>query len=57
MPEATSRTGMGPGGECVCSKCGHREPHQRGVPCYGCKCPKCNVPMMREEVPDGEQKK
>lgn len=39
--------GMGPGGECVCSKCGHREAHQLGVPCYDKACPKCQTPMIR----------
>jgi len=24
--------GIGPSGECICPNCGHREPHQRGVP-------------------------
>jgi hypothetical protein len=37
----------GPGGECVCSACGHHEPHVRGVPCASRKCPKCNAPMTR----------
>ncbi|MFP4170838.1 MAG: hypothetical protein ACLFUV_07445 [Methanomassiliicoccales archaeon] len=39
---------MGPGGDCVCPSCGHREPHQRGVPCFQMKCPKCGNPMIRE---------
>ena len=38
----------GPGGECVCPACGHREPHGRGVPCAGMKCPKCAAAMTRE---------
>jgi hypothetical protein len=38
---------QGPGGECICSNCGYREPHQLGVPCYNRKCPKCESPMMR----------
>ena len=25
----------GPGGECVCTACGKRAPHQRGVESYG----------------------
>jgi hypothetical protein len=37
----------GPGGECVCSKCGHRIPHTVGVPCYQEKCPKCGTQMTR----------
>jgi len=38
---------MGPGGECFCPNCGHREPHQLGVPCYDKKCPKCRLSMTR----------
>lgn len=34
-------------GECRCPNCGHREPHQLGVPCYNKKCPKCGSPMTR----------
>ena len=37
----------GPSGNCVCSKCGHTEVHQTGVPCYQQKCPKCKSPMTR----------
>ncbi|MCD6478058.1 MAG: DUF134 domain-containing protein [Candidatus Aenigmarchaeota archaeon] len=39
--------GAGPTGDCVCPKCGYRMPHQRGVPCYQQKCPKCGTPMTR----------
>jgi len=38
----------GPSGNCVCPKCGHKEAHQTGVPCYQKKCPKCESPMTRE---------
>jgi hypothetical protein len=38
----------GPAGECVCTKCGHREPHERGVPCLRKKCPECGGAMTRE---------
>jgi len=38
---------QGPGGECMCPNCGHRETHQLGVPCYSRKCPKCGTPMTR----------
>ena len=41
-------TGQGLGGQCVCPKCGHKEPHQRGAQCFNLKCPKCNVPLARE---------
>ncbi|HHH82305.1 MAG TPA: hypothetical protein ENL35_04895 [Chloroflexi bacterium] len=37
----------GPGGECECPNCGHREPHAPGKPCYQLKCPKCGTQMMR----------
>jgi electron transport complex protein RnfB len=40
--------GGGPGGSCVCMACGHQEPHQRGVPCFDVKCPKCGGTMTRE---------
>jgi hypothetical protein len=40
--------GFGPGGNCVCPSCGAISPHQRGVPCFQQKCPKCGSPMTRE---------
>lgn len=38
----------GPGGDCVCPNCGHRQPHQVGQPCYQTACPKCGTAMIRE---------
>ena len=38
----------GDGGTCVCPKCGHREPHERGTPCAQSKCPQCGAAMTRE---------
>ena len=38
----------GPAGECVCSKCGQREAHMRGMPCAQRQCPKCGAAMTRE---------
>src|SRR4030042_1900597 len=40
-------TGAGPAGECVCPKCGYKQAHARGQPCYEIKCPKCGVAMTR----------
>ncbi len=39
--------GLGPSGTCVCPKCGYEMPHQRGIPCYQQKCPKCGTMMTR----------
>lgn len=39
---------LGPGGKCVCSKCGFVTPHQRGMPCTQLNCPKCGSVMTRE---------
>ena len=38
----------GPGGSCICPKCGYKVQHQVGIPCYQKKCPKCRSPMTRE---------
>jgi predicted Fe-Mo cluster-binding NifX family protein len=35
-------------GTCLCPECGHREPHERGVPCARRKCPKCGTAMTRQ---------
>lgn len=37
----------GPGGYCVCPRCGHKEPHRAGRPCYQQRCPECNALMTR----------
>ncbi len=42
--------GFGEGGFCVCSKCGEKLPHQRGVKCTTFKCPSCGHTMVREEL-------
>ena len=41
------RMGDGPSGDCVCSQCGHTEPHAPGQPCNERVCPKCGAPMTR----------
>jgi predicted Fe-Mo cluster-binding NifX family protein len=42
-PQAGAGTGF-----CICTKCGHREPHQRAVPCVQKQCPKCGTALTRE---------
>ena len=42
-----TKPGAGPGGECVCPKCGQRVTHGVGQPCYGISCPKCGTKMVR----------
>jgi len=42
------RLAAGPSGNCICSKCGYKEAHQTGIPCYQKKCPKCQSLMTRE---------
>jgi len=41
-------TAGGAGGTCRCPNCGHRQPHERGVPCTRVQCPKCKTSMVRE---------
>ena len=40
--------GIGPRGDCVCPKCGHKIPHRPGKPCRDLKCPECGTTMLRE---------
>ncbi|MBN2111715.1 DUF134 domain-containing protein [Candidatus Woesearchaeota archaeon] len=37
----------GPGGLCICPKCGYEQAHARGAPCTQIKCPKCGSMMAR----------
>lgn len=37
----------GPATACVCTKCGHKEPKTRGIPCATRQCPKCKTLMIR----------
>ena len=43
-----TKAGAGPDGYCTCPNCGHKAPHQVGVPCYQMSCPKCGTNMVRE---------
>lgn len=38
----------GPGGDCVCPKCGHKIKHRRGLPCTQRICSKCKTRMIRD---------
>ncbi|MGD8786836.1 MAG: hypothetical protein PVJ60_05390 [Phycisphaerales bacterium] len=38
----------GPGGSCVCPKCGKKVPHIVGEPCNRQGCPECGTIMTRE---------
>jgi NAD-dependent SIR2 family protein deacetylase len=40
---------MGPGGRCVCVKCGHSVAHVRGKRCIERRCEKCGAVMLRED--------
>ena len=40
--------GQGPGVYCVCSKCGYKIPHQRGLPCSTFQCPNCKVNLEKK---------
>jgi hypothetical protein len=39
---------LGPSGNCICPKCGHKEPHTTGERCLDKVCPKCGTKMTHE---------
>jgi DNA-directed RNA polymerase subunit RPC12/RpoP len=41
---------LGPGGYCICAKCGKKVAHQRGVKCTTLKCPQCGHTLVRKEL-------
>ena len=43
-----NKPGSGPGGYCVCPKCGYKEEHGVGERCMDKKCPKCGTKMEKE---------
>jgi len=42
------KPGSGPGGNCICPKCGYEVEHTWSKPCNTKKCPKCGTIMTRE---------
>lgn len=43
-----NRPGSGPGGSCVCPKCGRRVPHIAGQRCADQVCPECGIRLVKE---------
>jgi hypothetical protein len=43
-----NRPTSGPGGDCICPKCGHKELHVAGQRCLDRVCPECGTKMVRE---------
>lgn len=43
-------TAQGPGGTCVCTKCGYRMAHKAGESCDEKACPECGAKMDREVI-------
>ena len=43
--------GLGAEGSCICLMCGHRIPHEPGMPCIEERCPTCGVALVREGSP------
>jgi predicted RNA-binding Zn-ribbon protein involved in translation (DUF1610 family) len=41
---------FGPGGYCVCTKCGIKIAHVTGIKCTTLKCPDCGHTLIREEL-------
>ena len=40
--------GKGPGGNCICPKCGYTIKHKKETPCLKVKCPNCHIFMRRK---------
>jgi len=43
-----TKPSSGPGGNCVCPKCGKKVPHVAGQRCIDQVCPDCGTRMTRE---------
>ena len=48
VKEIDTASGQGPGGNCVCSKCGYQVSHEKGIPCSNLFCPKCHISLDRK---------
>ena len=46
--EVEEAVGKGPSGYCICSKCGYKIVHKKGIPCSDLECPKCHIKLIRE---------
>ena len=46
--EIEEAKGSGPGGYCICQKCGYKISHERGTPCSTLECPKCKINLTRD---------
>jgi formate hydrogenlyase subunit 6/NADH:ubiquinone oxidoreductase subunit I len=49
-------TGASQFGVCSCPQCNYSVPHKRGVPCTTLRCPKCNIPLVRQAQPVNSNK-
>ncbi|MDR3567383.1 MAG: NifB/NifX family molybdenum-iron cluster-binding protein [Syntrophobacteraceae bacterium] len=47
-PGPEDKTQAGPGGFCVCPRCGETVGHERGIPCSQILCPACSSAMTRK---------
>lgn len=45
--EIKDAKGGGPGGWCLCPKCGYKTSHESGIPCSTLECPKCKTNLVR----------
>lgn len=43
-----NKPGSGPGGDCVCPKCGFKTPHVVGQRCMDIACPQCGTRMVKQ---------
>ena len=43
-----NKPGSGPGGNCVCPKCGKKVSHVAGQRCMDLTCPDCGIRLVRE---------